>query len=243
MRELHGVVFAGHPTLELKHRALLFDKFHVWDFDDEKVLRSSEFRAELDFLRSQHIVVDAPPFKKSNFSDSVDIELFKSQLIQLQILRGDSSEDERVENTLTVVRDALCRTLATRTIQAHGIDLVPLCEVALPEMLPASPERSTNLAITTIANVTLPCLPVPDDSCAWQDIIEFKSGLKDKQWGFRRFLETLTTKKQTEPEIRDEIEWMVNEYTKAMEIHRIKASQRERRRIGNSTLYLGAVHR
>jgi hypothetical protein len=28
MRELRGVVYAGHPELDLKRRALLFDKFH-----------------------------------------------------------------------------------------------------------------------------------------------------------------------------------------------------------------------
>jgi hypothetical protein len=35
----------------------------------------------------------------------------------------------------------------------------------------------------------------------------------------------MATKKQSEAEIRDDIEWSLNEYAKAMEIHHIKASQ------------------
>ena len=45
----------------------------------------------------------------------------------------------------------------------------------------------------------------------------------DKQWGFRRFLKGLSTKTMTAPEIRDEIEWTVNEYKKAMAVHRLKS--------------------
>ena len=35
----------------------------------------------------------------------------------------------------------------------------------------------------------------------------------------------LASKPQIEMEIRDEIEWLVNEYAKAIAIHKIKASQ------------------
>ena len=49
--------------------------------------------------------------------------------------------------------------------------------------------------------------------------------MRDKEWAFRRFLSTLGTKQQTEAEVRDDIEWSLNEYAKAMELHHIKASQ------------------
>jgi hypothetical protein len=44
-------------------------------------------------------------------------------------------------------------------------------------------------------------------------------------WDFRRFFQNLANKAQTAPEIRDEIEWLANEYKKAMDTNRIKASQ------------------
>lgn len=61
-------------------------------------------------------------------------------------------------------------------------------------------------------------------SCAWEDILNFKAELHDKQWAFRRFLNTLALKQHNEPEVADEIEWMVNEYSKAMKVHNLKAS-------------------
>ena len=38
-------------------------------------------------------------------------------------------------------------------------------------------------------------------------------------------MKTPATKRQTEAEIRDDLEWSLNEYTKAMALHKIKASQ------------------
>ena len=73
--------------------------------------------------------------------------------------------------------------------------------------------------------VALEALPAPDETCAWPDLLDFKAEAHDKQWAFRRFLSDLAAKRQSEAEIRDDIEWSLNEYRKAMEIHRIKSSQ------------------
>lgn len=67
-------------------------------------------------------------------------------------------------------------------------------------------------------------MSIPDDSCSWQDILDFKVESRDKQWPFKRFLNTLAPKHQNEADIQDEIEWMLNEYRKAMEVHHIKVS-------------------
>jgi hypothetical protein len=77
----------------------------------------------------------------------------------------------------------------------------------------------------TVLRVGLEAFPVPDESCSWQDILEFKQENRNKLWGFRRFLYSLATKNQTEAEIRDNLEWTINEYSDAMKIHKIKAAQ------------------
>jgi uncharacterized protein (UPF0335 family) len=64
----------------------------------------------------------------------------------------------------------------------------------------------------------------PDDTCAWQDILDFKKELKNKQWDFRHFLTGLATKKQTEAAAREEIEYLLNQYEEAMKLHQMKAS-------------------
>jgi hypothetical protein len=98
---------------------------------------------------------------------------------------------------------------------------VPVCRTRFPVLRTTSPSQTPE----TLLRVAASALPAPDGSCAWQDIFDFKAEMQDQQWGFRRFLLTLATKRQTEAEIRDEIEWMVNEYGKSMKIHKIKASQ------------------
>jgi hypothetical protein len=121
--------------------------------------------------------------------------------------------------------DLLARVLANQ-MQSEGIDAVGLCENPLPRSLGNESSGDAAVALPqSVLRVVFEALPVPDEQCSWQDILDFKAELHDKQWGFRRWLHVLATKQQTEAEIRDELEWMVNEYTKAMEVHHMKASQ------------------
>jgi hypothetical protein len=73
--------------------------------------------------------------------------------------------------------------------------------------------------------VALDMLPAPGSDAPWESILELKTETFDKQWSFHRFLRALATKNQTETEIRDDIKWTLNEYTKAMAVHKIKAAQ------------------
>jgi hypothetical protein len=101
-------------------------------------------------------------------------------------------------------------------------DTVPICSESLPRHI--SDGSQSNRDVTTV-NIALDCFPCPDESCSWQDILDFKAELSNKLWDFRRFLELLATKPRSESEIRDDIEWMLNEYTNAMKIHHLKSSQ------------------
>lgn len=97
-------------------------------------------------------------------------------------------------------------------------DVVPICRRPIPDdyIKEIKAKRS-------VVEVALQHFPVPGPMSDWQSILDFKADMHDKQWHFRRFLNSLATKKQTEAEIRDDIEWTLNEYTKAMKIHHLKA--------------------
>jgi hypothetical protein len=200
--------------------------FHIWDFADEQIERTSEFQAEVVFLRSKQIVVDAPPINPHEFAETVlggptDSKRLYAQLMHAHASRHDTDE-ERTEGTIAVLRDGLTRWLTTKVLNPDGSDVVPICELDLPQALLGGSEPRMK---SDLVEVTLQGLPTPDESCSWEDIISFKAELADKRWAFRRFLHTLATKKQSQAEIRDDIEWSLNEYSKAMEIHHIKASQ------------------
>ncbi len=101
-------------------------------------------------------------------------------------------------------------------------EIIPICEEPFPSAVISAPAPE-QFSRQQVLRVALNALPVPDEASAWQDIVDFKYNLHDKQWDFRRFLRTLASKKQTEAETRDDIEWTLNEYAKAMKLHNLKA--------------------
>lgn len=130
---------------------------------------------------------------------------------------------EREPAVTTYSADLMIRIFSAAASKLSGIQTVPLCAHGLPRIL-----EQTLLAHTThetTLQITLGQLPCPGADASWQDILDFKSEERDKQWALRRFLNTISTKKQTEAEIRDDIEWCLNEYAKAMRIVGLKASQ------------------
>lgn len=231
MRELRGVVFSGQSSADLKRRALLFDKFHIWHLNDEEFAKSEEYETELDFLRSNQIVIDEPPvnvheFAEMMFADGEDVKRHLNQIEYVHRRRKAISVGEQVDATLTTTRDNLTRMVAFKVPRDDSFDLVPIFELCLPSTLSNSKafESFKKPTMTELAAIAVKSMPTPDDSSAWQDIMDFKKESADKQWGFRRWLKSLSTQNLTEAEVKDEIEWMLNEYQKAMSLHHIKAS-------------------
>lgn len=220
MRELHGVVHVGYPGIDLKHKALLFDKFHIWELQDDEYVKSAAYEAELDFLRLKNVVADAPPWNPEAFAESLEQQHLHDGFALVRSLEGKMPAEELHEVTFASTRDMVNRYLLTQINAAPDCDFVPICETPLPE--PNADAKPTG--IINVASIALQGLPAPDETCAWEDILAFKAETHDKQWAFRRWLHALATKQQTEAEIRDEIEWTMNEYTKEMDRFKLKRS-------------------
>jgi hypothetical protein len=197
MRELHGVTGEGNINL-LKRKAILFDNFIL--------LNPPEMEAEWDFLRERRIVQTI----YLNGRDKRSI--------------GQPAYITFPEYLTSTQLDVFARHLAEHYC-GPDVDVVGICSKPLPLSLDPTPNSAPSRGFSSTISVAIEMLPCPADDCAWQDIIDFKAELRDKQWCFRRFLKQLATKPQTESEIRDDIEWTLNEYAKAMAIHHIKASQ------------------
>jgi hypothetical protein len=219
VREMHGVIAVGWGRVpDLKETALLFDKFRIVRFNKSIFARPEQpaLEADLAYLEAQGIA--------ENLSDADEWRGF----------HRDFSEEEKaalkaVDNSSTLYdstfQDLVTRRLALSVSDSLDVDAVPLCQQLMPETLGNGDEVHRAFTAHRILQVGLDALPVlPDSTCAWQDILEFKTDARDKAWGFRRFLQSLIRANRTEAEIRDEIDWMVNEYRKAMELHHLKAS-------------------
>jgi hypothetical protein len=241
MRELHAV--SSPPAfyrLNLKTQYLLFDRLQVvglrshmdslrrdsksGDIFGDLHLPNCEFLSDLGFLVSYergdklYGLIDA---------FETDLAISKAQAAELikdpragrrlgiadEVLIEMGLQGQEIVRRLgLLIRYAACE------IEASGFEAVPIGP--LPSVhttgLPTSHDHQVLHAVSNM-------FPEPDDGCAWQDVIDFKFEMADKLWHFRRFLHTLATKKQTETEIRDDIDWTLNEYTKAMTIHHLKA--------------------
>ena len=222
MRELNGVVRFGCSSEQLKRQAIMFDRFHIVHMGDwfGPPPKDPQREAEWEFLESRGIAERVP--------EHFDDEITMAELFAFSGCRSDGS-----------VLDSYVRYAASRYTDPDR-DVVPICEFPIPsgpdpapEML-ASLQRArpgfgatgtlNNRSIEMVLEVALKALPAPDASCAWDDILNFKAELHDKQWAFRRFLSSLASRHRSESEVTDEVEWLVNEYSKAMKIHNLKAS-------------------
>jgi hypothetical protein len=142
-------------------------------------------------------------------------------VIHDEILSGAEDVGEKSMLALNLINDAILRGISAQLNEDGARYTVPLCRADLPQLLNSTPRDGRSCVI----RVAVKAFPVPDEQCSSQDILDFKSEAHDKQWTFRRFLHSLATKPQSAAEIRDDIEWTVNEYSKAMEVNRLKTAR------------------
>jgi len=219
MRELHGVMHFDDRALDLKKRALLFDRFSLWYDGEKPPLTNPEPSdlADLAFLQTRNVVNVVPDYWTDYLAWPVLTwaDNYAHKVIAANDQTGKRPLDDREKEIIE--RDSLTRALAGATSANPVIDQVPICEWPLPSV-----GSETGLSSQDILRISLDVVPSPDDGTDWEDILNFRAERRDKQWDFRRFLRSLATKDQTEAEVRDDIEWSLNEYSKAMTLHRLK---------------------
>jgi hypothetical protein len=222
MRKLKGFVEIAACELDfLKSKALLFDKFVVAISREEG--KSHEEEAELSFLREQGLVEfpgrDLFPMQDGEIvlSDEESYllqKLYPSKITPLT--RGGNKVSVRLHPMTS--RAIMERFMAARIACLEAdtdYDNVPIWRHWPPEASPGS--RSTD-----VMRVACEYFPIPAADSPWEDIFDFRQEMSEKRWNFRRFLTTLASKKQTEAEIRDDLEWTLNEYREGMKKRRMK---------------------
>jgi hypothetical protein len=215
------------PELErlstLKRYALLFDTFYatehfeVTDVPAMRAYASEQAQATFDFLLENE-VLKMPPRGKSIIAGPLNPEQAAVMKPYAErIFRHFASPSRK---TATAVYDVFTRLRVLELEKNFGLRATPILNLPPPtEGTSESPELSEVLAIG------LDYLPVPSPSSSWEDILDAREELHDKRWAFRRFLRGLAGTAKTEPEIRDEIEWSLNEYRNAMRLNRLKTAR------------------
>jgi hypothetical protein len=233
MRGLHGVINLDWDSFpHLKHHALLFDSLYCSNLTallsvENLAQAPAHLVADYEFLRGKEVIINPAEFLPSYDPLSEQNQAYLKDVVKAVETAAELPTPAEIMSRLSVANDLLsdlsARMLSTVINNKSGFQAVPICKSPLPASRHSASD--TISSTHTVLAVALEALPVPDDQCSWQDILDFKNDLHDRQWGFQRFLGSLATKHQTEAEIRDEIEWTLSEYEKFMQIHKIKASQ------------------
>lgn len=160
MRELHGVVYASDDFSEgvLKRRAVLFDKFYMLGL--HALLRKlgpklrSGASANMEFLLSRGIIrlLTADELPKYPYID----------------------EDRQIDPGIAwmiEIEDHVVRDVASNFKDTEN-EVVGICRNPLPRLLPSPKDRAKQpSSIEMTLQVALETLPIPDDTCSWQDIL------------------------------------------------------------------------
>jgi hypothetical protein len=233
MRALHGVISLTPDAVPLlKRHALIFDQFHLTDLDQELSWTltddvAASLNADIAFLQESKLISWLPHRKMTMKQTAAQTEAYMKYMASLseeilnEVIAG-SEDTAKPLHALNVVNDLILRGISAQLDHDNEYDTAPICQAELPDVLMQPSEPPTSHSVIKVA---MEAFPSPADDCSWQDILDFKAETHDKQWGFRRFLKTLATQRQSESEIRDDIEWMVSEYGKAMALHKLKASK------------------
>jgi len=262
MRRLEGVIDGSMlaDADSLKKYSLFFDKLHLikvyglqrlYDMMHTSGLRDpNRAEAEFDYLQEQGFIAAIDDTAYLDFmrmmktSDELErwmefVQWNRKVANALSEEFGPKSSGKRPEDRLKKpelsesLSDCYVRITSLGLTKKNGdIDIVPICRGEPQDGMLKDVDRKQ-----TVWKVALEQFPTPGPTSSWEDVLNFKADMHDKEWHFRRLLRSLTTTKQTGAEIRDHIEWMLNEYTKAMEIHHLKA------RNGFAEVYVNTLDR
>ena len=202
---------------DMKRRALLFDKLRIYRYRWVIDNFASNVRNEFDFLESRGII------QELSVPHTIITEVTQiTDGLYFQHLKWN--DQSRIpDDMVSFANDYLTRTLSAIPEPGAEADVVPICRADFPAS--SSNTQTDGVSPASVLSIALKQFPLPSEDCSWEEITDFIAEKKDKLWNVRRFLHDLASRRQTSAEIRDDIDWSMNEYTKAMKLHHLKAGR------------------
>lgn len=114
--------------------------------------------------------------------------------------------------------DYIARLVSIQLREQHSMDAYPIIDSDL------SFELGTVADKTNVVEIVLNSLPTPDESVSWEQILEYRGdpGTRDKFLSLRRWMNKLAREQISPQEIHDELEFLIHEYKRHMEFHKMK---------------------
>lgn len=215
---------------ELKQALLLFDQVGLFSVEAQlKIYRQEAHRHsmfnnianELEYIHNKGLLIEA--FKPG---EVFEVEA-KSSIIKeiLQVRDQLSAASDVPINTLEKrlddfrVRKELEARLACIKLNHDENNIIAFPLVSQLKSLP-NVKATKQDVIKLVVNY----LPVPDNKTPWDNIFEFKSNPDNKGQlaGLRDWMNKAVKSGNSINEINDELEYLLSQYTRSLEIHKIK---------------------
>jgi hypothetical protein len=104
------------------------------------------------------------------------------------------------------------------------MDAFPIIDLIAPMKILSEPSMSPRKA--EILRILFNALPVPDDSVPWEQIFDYRSDpdSRERLLSLRRWINKVSDGNLSVPEIQDEAEWLMHQYQKHMNFHKMKVN-------------------
>lgn len=207
----HGLIdsFLDY-SLPTRQQVLLFDRLvYVREHFEDQIATAEDIRV-LDELQDQGIVqcvtlTDGPEEEPPWFGFDETRDLWMRQ----------------PQGARTAPIDYL-RALRAGLATSHGIDAVPVLRSPsdwawVKDGLNAVPQFD-------VTDIFVSAVPIPADTVPWEQVLEFRSDpeARTKLLALRRWMRRLATEERDPIEITEELEYLLNEYKRSIELHRMK---------------------
>jgi len=79
---------------------------------------------------------------------------------------------------------------------------------------------------STVAQVVISKLPLPNNETPWEQIIDYRSNSENQKnlLNLRRWIRKISAEILSPIEIEEELEWLMNEFQDHMKLHKLKAN-------------------
>ena len=77
-----------------------------------------------------------------------------------------------------------------------------------------------------VMQIVMKNLPLPDNMTPWEQIVDYKNDPQSQKnlLALKMWIKKISSDKQTAQEIQEEIEWLMNEFEKNMQLHKMKSN-------------------
>ncbi len=239
MKQFVGVKFVINSVESLKREAIFFDRIAAPDLIDQidlvrKFNTSEDFiiASELEWLQDQNVLFDTKPlFANINLMDSKRVGKELKGFLQLQQFASDGIGDSISKRDLSSIKEynrvqlySICRLDSVVLREYNGMDAFPIIDpidfMKLPSNTFVRPRK------VEVIKIILNLLPIPDDSVPWEQILDYRNDpdSKERAFSLRRWISRVSGEKLSVSEIQDEAEWLMHEYQKHMNLHKMKTN-------------------